>query len=91
MPECLRIFDRESYKGNILMPGVDHHWLVQNFVRLLDSFLQGYWNEFIKNNMHTGEDGVVSKELLKVKTAYGVKLSQVLPDDDDDFEPMAVL
>jgi hypothetical protein len=52
MTECLRIFDNEAHRGTLLMPGVDHHWVVQNFVKLLDSFFSGYWNEFIKNNMH---------------------------------------
>jgi len=52
MSECLRVFDNEKHRGALLMPGVDHHWIVQNYVKLLDSFFGGYWNEFVKSNMH---------------------------------------
>ena len=48
MVECLRVFDNERHRGELLLPGVDHHWIVQNYVKLLDTFFSGYWNDFIK-------------------------------------------
>lgn len=48
MVECLRIFDNEKHKGKLLLPGIDYHWVVQNYVKLLDSFFSGYWNDFVK-------------------------------------------
>lgn len=60
MTECLRVFDNEKRRDALVMPGVDHHWLVQNYVRLLDSFFNGYWNEFVKNNAQPSEDGTPS-------------------------------
>ena len=50
MPECLRVFDNEDYRGDLLIPGIDHHWIIQNYVKMLDTFFRGYWIELIKNN-----------------------------------------
>jgi len=55
------------------MPGIDYHWLIQNYVKLLDSFFSGYWNDFIKQNASASEDGTPNPLLLKVGQAYGVR------------------
>lgn len=52
MPEALRIFDNEKHRNNLLLPDADHHWLIQNYVKLLDCFFSGYWNDFVKTNMN---------------------------------------
>lgn len=48
MVECLRIFDNEKHRGALLLPQVDYHWIMQNYIKLLDTFFSGYWNDFIK-------------------------------------------
>ena len=73
MVECLRVFDNEKQKGRLLLPGADHHWIVQNYVKLLDSFFSGYWVDFIKQNSLMQEDGTPNPALLKVGNAYGVR------------------
>ena len=48
MPMCLQIFEEERRRGTLLLSKVDVHWLISNYVQLLDSFFGGYWNDFIK-------------------------------------------
>ena len=91
MVECLRVFDNEKHRGELLLPHVDHHWIVQNYVKLLDTFFSGYWNDFIKQNIHKGEDGLPNQSLLKVGQAYGVRAKDVVPEDVESFEPMEIL
>ena len=56
MPECLRIFENEKYRGDLLMPNIDQHWIINNYIHLLDTFLGGYWIELIKSNITGGEE-----------------------------------
>ena len=56
-PDALQVFEHEKARGNLLLNDVDEHWLVQNFIMMLDSFLHGYWIEFINNNLLETEDG----------------------------------
>ena len=37
------------------------------------------------------EDGSVNPSLFKVVNAYGIRAQDILPDDEDNIEPMAVL
>lgn len=73
------------------MPGIDYHWLIQNYVKLLDSFFSGYWNDFIKQNVTAAEDGTPNPLLLKVGQAYGVRRQDIMPEDEENFEPMAIM
>jgi len=56
MPEALDVFNNEKKRGNLLLSGIDEHWLVQNYVKLLDSFFQGYWIEFIRGQLQNSDE-----------------------------------
>ena len=83
MPECLRIFDNEQYRGDLLMPGVDHHWIIQNYVKMLDTFFSGYWIELIKNNI-TGDDANTQATLMKAVNSYGVRPQDILTGEPEE-------
>ena len=55
--DALQVFEHEKSRKNLLLNDVDEHWIVRNFIQMLDSFLQGYWIEFINNNLLESEDG----------------------------------
>ena len=82
MPECLRIFDNEEYRDNLLMPGIDHHWIMQNYVKMLDTFFSGYWIELIKNNI-SGEDAGTQATLMKTVNSYGVRPQDIISDEPE--------
>lgn len=58
MPSALNIFRREKERRNLILDSVDEFWVVQNFVKLLDSFVSGYWIDFITSNKDDYEDPV---------------------------------
>ena len=91
MPECIRIFNNEKARGTLMLPRVDLHWIVTNYVTLLDSFFGGYWNDYVKQNVQPMEDGSANPNLLKVTNAYGIRERDLLPEDEDNIEPMAIL
>ena len=91
MPECLRIFNNEKIRGTLLLPQVDLHWIVKNYVKLLDTFFSGYWNDFVKQNVQPMDDGSVNPALFKVANAYGHRAKDLLPEDEDKIEPMVIL
>lgn len=46
MVEAVRVFEEEAAAGTLGYPGADLHWVMQNFVRLLDSLLHDYYVDF---------------------------------------------
>lgn len=55
--DALQVFNHEKARNNLLLNEVDEHWIVHNFIMMLDSYLHGYWIEFINNNLLESEDG----------------------------------
>lgn len=55
--DALQVFNHEKSRNNLLLNDVDEHWIVHNFIMMLDSYLHGYWIEFINNNLLESEDG----------------------------------
>ena len=62
-----------------------------NYVSLLDTFFGGYWNDFVKQNIQPMEDGSANPALLRVADCYGIREEDLLPEDHDLIEPMAIL
>lgn len=58
---------------------------------MLDSFFSGYWNDFVKQNVQPMEDGACNPALLKVTNAYGHRPQDLVPADEENLEPMAIL
>jgi len=58
---------------------------------MLDSYLHGYWIEFINNNLLETEDGSQQTQLAKTAWAYGVDPNAFIKDNEDDsIDPEAV-
>ena len=92
MPECLRIFDNERYRGDLLMPNIDHHWAVNNYVQMLDTFFGGYWIELIKSNITGGEDASAQATLAKTVNSYSVRPEDILTGEHEQkFDPISLL
>ena len=91
MPECLRIYNAEKARGTLLLSQVDMHWIVKNYVTLLDSFFSGYWNDFVKQNVQPMDDGSINPALFKVVDAYGHRAKDLIPEDEDKINPMLIL
>ena len=91
MPECLRVFDNEDYRGDLLIPGIDHHWIIQNYVKMLDTFFSGYWIELIKNNL-SGDDAASQAALAKAVNSYDVRPQDILSGEPEEkIDPVALL
>jgi hypothetical protein len=58
MPTAMEIFRREKARQNLILDSIDEFWVVQNFVKILDSFVSGYWIDFITSNKDDYEDPV---------------------------------
>lgn len=56
LPTCFTLFEEEKLAGNLLMPAVDEFWLIQTFIKVLDSFLVSYWLDYIQGNKSDFED-----------------------------------
>jgi len=56
---------------------VDENWLIQSFVKLLDSFLTSYWIDHIKGNVSDFEDAPQQAALKKCLEAYGRRKTPV--------------
>ena len=74
MPEALDIYRREKLNNRLLF-NCDEFWITQNYVKLLDSFFNAMWIEFIKNNMDFAafvgfDDAVHQVEELDAPTAF---------------------
>ena len=91
MVECLRIFDNEKHRDALLLPGVDYHWLMQNYIKLLDTFFSGYWHDFIKQNTGGQEDGQPNPILTKCGQAYGIRSQDIIPENHEDIDPFVIL
>jgi len=65
MPTAMEIFKREKARNNLILNTVDEFWVVQNFVKLLDSFTAGYWIDFITSNKDDSEDPIQQAALAK--------------------------
>ena len=65
MPTAMDIFKREKARNNLILNTVDEFWVVQNFVKLLDSFVSGYWIDFITSNKDDSEDPIQQAALAK--------------------------
>ena len=87
MPDALEIFRREQAKGNLLYNYVDEFWVVQNYVKLLDSFFNAMWIEFIKNNMTNPDDPNSQAALTKTLFAHGAIQDIDKLNDDDTIDP----
>ena len=89
--DALKIFEHEKAKKNLILNDVDEHWIVNNFIMMLDSFLHGYWIEFINNNLLESEDGSQQIQLAKTASAYGVDSKDILPENEEDhIDPVKI-
>jgi hypothetical protein len=72
MPTAMEIFRREKARQNLILDSIDEFWVVQNFVKILDSFVSGYWVDFITSNKDDYEDPVQQAALAKTQYAHGM-------------------
>ena len=50
MVEAVAVFEEEEKAGRVSFAGVDLHWLMQNFTRLLTTFIFDFFLEYEKSN-----------------------------------------
>jgi hypothetical protein len=50
MVEAIRVFEAELEAGELNFPGVDLHWLMQNFVRLLTTLVYDFFIEYERSS-----------------------------------------
>ena len=46
----------EKQAGRLLFDAMDEYWLTTSFIKIFDSFVQGYWIDFINQNKSDWED-----------------------------------
>ena len=83
MSDALDLFYKERESDSLLIKNVDEHWLVQNYVQLLDSFLSQMWIEFIKNQVANPEDPASQGHLAKTALAHKAHVELDKLNDDD--------
>lgn len=71
IPSCFELVNEEKIRGTLLVSYVDENWLIQSFIKLLDSFLNSYWIYHIKANVSDFEDTPQQAALKKCVEAYG--------------------
>lgn len=89
MPEALDIYRREKLNNRLLF-NCDEFWITQNYVKLLDSFFNAMWIEFIKNNMSNPDDPNSQSALAKTQYAHGAVTDLDKLNDDDKIEPQEI-
>ena len=91
MSEALDLFYKEKEADNLLIKTVDEHWIVQNYVQLLDSFLGQMWIEFIKNQVANPEDPQSQGHLAKTAFAHKAYVELDKLNDDDKINGEGIL
>ena len=70
MNECMLVFEEESQAGTLLYDKLDQHWLVQNFLRLLNTMIFDYFVEYEKSNqadkINQGNPRELGKSLMNL-------------------------
>jgi len=56
MPACFHVMREEKQAGRLLFDTMDEFWLTSSFIKIFDSFVQGYWIDFINQNKSDWED-----------------------------------
>ena len=74
------------------MPNIDHHWVINNYVQMLDTFFGGYWIELIKSNITGGDEPSAQATLAKTVNSYSVRTEDILTGEPEQkFDPISLL